>query len=252
MTEKRPDTPQTGLNSSSRHLLQVRNLDAGYGMVQVLFDISVHMDEGEFVVLIGPNGSGKSTLMKAMIGVIRPSSGQVLFQGEEITGRSPADVLDLGIGYVPQIENVFPDLTVRENLVMGGYTVGGDLRGPIQSVCELFPKLSNLMSQQAGDLSGGERQMVAMARAMMVDPDVLILDEPTAGLQPSLVSDVLDRVLRLNREQGITILMGTQTNEAIPRADRGILLRAGEVVRAETTDRLMESQDVQKLYFGGE
>lgn len=232
-------------------LLDMVNIDAGYGMVQVLYDVSLHLDPGEYVCLIGPNGSGKTTVMRTIVGIVNPSRGRVVFRGEDITGEEPADVLDRGISYVPQEENVFPDLTVRENLMVGGYTYRGDRDRRKQHIYGIFPRVQDVLDQEAGSLSGGEQKMVAVARALMVDPEFLILDEPTAGLQPSLVSDVLDMVDRLNREEGITILIGTQVREAIPRTQRGYLLRAGEVYLAEETRQLIERNEIQELYFGG-
>ncbi len=247
--DEAPD--ENNSTSTDGAMLNVDNITSGYGTVDVLFDASIHVNEGEFVVVIGPNGAGKTTLMRSIVGVIRPSKGTVTFEGEDITGSRPEGVLARGISYIPQEDKIFPDISVIDNLRMGGYTYQGDLDERLQAVYDLFPVLKDRLDQEAGSLSGGQRQMVAIARGLMVDPNFLILDEPTSGLQPSLVTDVLDRVKKLQEEGNITILQVAQTEEAIPRADRGYLMRAGEVLLGDTTDKLLDREEVMSLYFGG-
>lgn len=255
--EAQPDTDADTVGVESEQsaigeaMLSVEEVTSGYGTVEVLFDASIVVRKGEFVVIIGPNGAGKTTLMRSITGVIEPSEGKVFFEGEDITGYRPEDVLERGISYIPQEGKIFPDISVIDNLRMGGYTYRGDLKKRLEDIFNLFPVLEDRLEQEAGSLSGGQRQMVAIARGLMIDPDFLILDEPTSGLQPSLVSDVLDRIQRLQEEGNITILQVAQTDEAIPRADRGYLLRAGEVLLEDTTDELLDREQVMNLYFGG-
>ncbi len=256
MEQKAQNTPEKNEesgpeNATERTMLNVEGITSGYGNIEVLFDASIEVKNGEFVVIIGPNGAGKTTLMRSIVGVIEPSKGKVFFEGEEITGLLPEEALEKGISYVPQEGKIFPDISVIDNLRMGGYTYRGDLDERLAEVYDLFPVLEERLDQDAGSLSGGQRQMVAIARGLMIDPDFLILDEPTSGLQPSLVTDVLDRVQKLQEEGDITILQVAQTEEAIPRADRGYLLRAGEVLLGDTTDKLLDREEVMNLYFGG-
>lgn len=232
-------------------LLEAKNITAGYGMVDVLFDVSIKVHNKEFVVIIGPNGAGKTTLMRTISGLINPQKGQVIFNGENITGMSPSDILDRGISFVPQEDNIFSDLSVSENLEMGAYTYEGDIEERLERVYKLFPILKERSRQQAGNLSGGQRQMLAISRGIMIKPKLLILDEPTSGLQPSLVTDVLDSICELKEMADLTILLVAQTELAIPRADRGYLLRSGEILVEDNTDTLLENEKVNSLYFGG-
>lgn len=242
---------QNAENKTAKTMLNVEEVTSGYGNIEVLFDASIEVRNEEFVVIIGPNGAGKTTLMRSIVGVIEPSKGNVFFEGEEITGLKPEDALERGISYVPQEGKTFPDISVIDNLRMGGYAYKGDLDERLADVYSLFPVLEDRLDQEAGSLSGGQRQMVAIARGLMIDPDFLILDEPTSGLQPSLVTDVLDRIQQLQKEGDITVLQVAQAEEAIPRADRGYLLRAGEVLLGDTTDKLLDREEVMNLYFGG-
>ncbi len=232
-------------------LLQVKNITAGYGPVDVLFNVSIEVKKREFVVVIGPNGAGKTSLLRTIAGIIQPVTGAVIFNNQDITAREPSDILEKGISYVPQEDNIFSALSVLENLEMGAYTYQGNFEERLEMVFNLFPILKERLKQRAGNLSGGQRQMLAISRGIMVDPSLLILDEPTSGLQPSLVTDVLESIVKLKSEADLTILMVAQTEKAIPEADRGYLLRSGEVLVDDSTDTLLENEEVMSLYFGG-
>ncbi|MDH3225571.1 MAG: ABC transporter ATP-binding protein [Thermoleophilia bacterium] len=234
-------------------VLRAEDLVGGYvPEVDILNGCSVHVDEGELVVVIGPNGAGKSTLAKAVFGLVDVRSGRVLLHGEEITGDSPHQVTRKGMGYVPQRENVFPSLTVNENLEMG--FLAGDskhLDSQAEAMFALFPRLGERRRQRAGGLSGGERQMLAMARSLMSEPSVILLDEPSAGLAPQAVADVFRTVLDVN-ESGVTVLMIEQNAQrALTIADRGYVLEGG-VNRFEGPGRaLLDDPEVARLYLGG-
>jgi ABC-type branched-subunit amino acid transport system ATPase component len=232
-------------------LLEVESVTAGYGDIDVLFDASMQVNQGEFVVLIGPNGAGKTTLIRSIDGVIEPKEGKVTFAGDDVTYETPADMLERGISTVPQEGNIFTDMSVKDNLMMGAYTYEGKVENRLEMVYDLFPILKERSDQEAGTMSGGQRQMLAISRGTMVDPDVLVLDEPTAGLQPNLVTDVLDAISRLKEEENLTILLVAQTEQAIPMADWGYLLRSGEILVDDSADNLLDNELVSDLYFGG-
>ncbi len=231
-------------------LLNVNNLSAGYGEVDVLHEISLELDEGELVATIGPNGAGKSTLLRSISGVITPDEGTLKLEKQDITDSEPEDTIRMGMSYVPQDDNIFPSLTVRENLEMGAFTLEGDFEGRIDEICTIFPQLRERMGQKAGTMSGGQQQMVAVGRGLLIEPKVLLLDEPTAGLQPSLVNMMLGKVEEIN-ERGVTVLLVAQTIDALRLASRAYLLSAGEMVLSGDTEELLDNERVQDLYFGG-
>jgi len=231
-------------------LLNVNNLSAGYGEVDVLHGISLDIDEGELVATIGPNGAGKSTLLRSISGVIKPDEGRLELGGTDITGSEPEDTIRMGMSYVPQDENIFPSLTVRENLEMGAFTLEGDFQDRIDEICTIFPQLRERMGQKAGTMSGGQQQMVAVGRGLLIKPKLLLLDEPTAGLQPSLVKMMLSKVEEIN-DRGVTVLLVAQTIDALRLANRAYLLSAGEMVLSGETEELLDTDRVQDLYFGG-
>lgn len=231
-------------------LLSVNDLSAGYGEVDVLHGISLEMDEGELVATIGPNGAGKSTLLRSISGVIAPDGGKLELEGKDITGTKPEDTIRMGMSYVPQDDNIFPSLTVRENLEMGAFTLEGDFEDRIDEICTIFPQLRERMGQKAGTMSGGQQQMVAVGRGLLIRPKLLLLDEPTAGLQPSLVKMMLNKVEEIN-ERGVTVLLVAQTIDALRLASRAYLLSAGEMVLSGETEELLDTDRVQDLYFGG-
>lgn len=231
-------------------LLSVNDLSAGYGEVDVLHGISLEIDEGELVATIGPNGAGKTTLLRSISGVIHPDGGSLELNGKNITGTVPENTIRMGMSYVPQDDNIFPSLTVRENLEMGAFTLEGDFEDRIDEICSIFPQLRERMGQKAGTMSGGQQQMVAVGRGLLIRPKLLLLDEPTAGLQPSLVKMMLDKVEEIN-DRGVTVLLVAQTIDALRLASRAYLLSAGEMVLSGKTDELMDTDRVQDLYFGG-
>ncbi len=231
-------------------LLNVNDLSAGYGEVDVLHEVSIEIDEGELVSTIGPNGAGKTTLLRSISGVLTPDEGNLELDGKDITGSNPEDTIRLGMSYVPQDDNIFPSLTVRENLEMGAFTLEGDFEDRIDEICDIFPQLRERMGQKAGTMSGGQQQMVAVGRGLLIRPKLLLLDEPTAGLQPSLVKMMLSKVEEIN-ELGVTVLLVAQTIDALRLASRAYLLSAGEMVLSGDTEELLDTERVQNLYFGG-
>lgn len=232
-------------------LLKAENITAGYGEMDILHEVGIELRKGEIVALIGPNGAGKSTLMKTIFGLLRPRKGKITFEGQDITGRAPDQVVRLGICYVPQTDNVFPSLTVKENLEMGAFILNEDLSGRIERVYRVFPDLKRFHNKKAGSLSGGQRQMLAMGRALMLDPKVLLLDEPSAGLAPKLVELIFEKILDIN-ETGVSILMVEQNaKQALKMADRGYVLATGRNRFEGTGEELLSDPQVAKLYLGG-
>lgn len=219
--------------------------------MDILHDVSMTLDEGEIVSLIGPNGAGKSTLMKAVFGLIKPRLGEIAFEDQDCTGWEPDKIVKLGMCYVPQTENVFPSLTVRENMEMGAFTRSDDYVPRMNEIFELFPDLRQFRNKKAGDLSGGQRQMVAMGRALMLDPKLLMLDEPSAGLSPLLVEMIFERVIEVNRA-GVTILMVEQNaKQALSLSDRGYVLATGRNQIEGAGSELLNDPEVARLYLGG-
>lgn len=232
-------------------LLTVKTITAGYGVQDVLFDVSVEVDHGEVVAIIGPNGAGKTTLLRAVVGIIKPKTGDITFKDRSIVGMEPEHVVRMGLGWVPQEENIFPSMTVAENLEMGAYILEGDLRERFDEVSAIFPALGERMGQPAGRLSGGQRQMLAVARGLMLRPDLLLLDEPTAGLAPNLVRMMLGKIKEVTNRLKRAVLLVTQTIDALRLCQRGYLLSAGEIKYVNSTDELLRNQEVRDLYFGG-
>jgi len=232
-------------------MLAVEGVSGGYGDVNILEDVDLHVAAGELVVIVGPNGAGKSTLMKAAFGLVRVSAGRIRLQGDDITNISPDRLARRGMSYVPQEANVFPTLSVQENLEIGGYARVEDGRRQMQHIFELFPKLAERRKQPAGVMSGGERQMVAMGRALMIEPRLLMLDEPTAGLAPAYVSQVFDWIRAINGE-GISILMVEQNaKQALAIADRGYVLATGRNRHHDTGANLLADPEVADMFLGG-
>jgi branched-chain amino acid transport system ATP-binding protein len=230
-------------------VLAVRKLSAGYGGLPIVQDVEVVAKKGEVTVIVGLNGAGKSTLLKAIAGVLKPSAGQVLLDGVDLTGKAPEEILRKGISYVPQVENVFPSLSVRENLEMGGYILrSGAVRRKIEEVCELFPDLKRALKRTASTLSGGQRHMLAVARGLMVTPVVLLLDEPTAGLAPQVEATVWDSILAV-RATGVALLVVDQNvRRALSHADWGFVMSLGRNFSAGTGQELLHSEEIGGLY----
>ncbi|WP_168011921.1 ABC transporter ATP-binding protein [Halomonas salinarum] len=239
------------MTASTTSLLDARDLYGGYGGADILKGTSLRAEADEIVVIVGPNGAGKSTAMKAIFGLLKIRQGQVLFHGEDITNAKPEQMVRRGIAYVPQEQNVFPSLTVQENLEMGGYLMRGDLGPRMERVYELFPKLAERRRQPAGLMSGGERQLVAMGRALMVDPKLLMLDEPTAGLSPKLIDETFERIKEINA-QGIGVLMVEQNaKQALAIASRGYVLATGANRHEDTGPNLLANPEVAEMFLGG-
>jgi ABC-type branched-subunit amino acid transport system ATPase component len=232
-------------------LLDVTDLDAGYGELQVLQGVDVHVAEGEYVALVGPNGAGKSTAMKTIVGIATYMGGQISFDGEDIAGQKPTGIVERGIGYVPQTANVFPSLTVEENLQIGGYQLGELPTERKSAVIEQFPILGERLDQRAGNLSGGQQQMLAMARALIPEPRLLLLDEPSAGLAPDLVEEMFDHIDRIN-DRGVTVLIVEQNAKtALRRCDRGYVLAQGENRYTDEGEALLNDPEVRRQFLGG-
>lgn len=233
-------------------LLRLSNLHAGYGAASVLFGISLEVNDGEVVCLLGRNGAGKSTTIKSIAGLLPPTSGGIFLSGKDISRSSPMDIVADGIAVVPEGRRVFPTLTVQENLLIGAYArrKGVTPRESLDEVHELFPRLAERRTQLAGTLSGGEQQMLAMGRAMMARPRVLLLDEPSMGLAPLLIELIFETINQL-ATQGMTILLIEQNAAAaLDVADRGYVIERGRVVHAGSAAELQQSADVRSTYLG--
>jgi branched-chain amino acid transport system ATP-binding protein len=238
-------------DSPTANVIEVEHLVAGYTTdVNILNGCDLTLSPGEFVGIIGPNGAGKSTLLKAILGQVGIRSGSVRLNGDDITGRKAHELVKRGVGFVPQTRNVFPSLTVRENLEMGCYLYPSTFKRRFDYVCGLFPKLAERASQSAGALSGGERQMVAMGRALMLDPTVLLLDEPSAGLSPRLQDEVFLRCQTIN-EEGVAILMVEQNaRRCLQVCDRAYVLDQGHNAYTGIGRELLADPNVIGLYLG--
>ena len=232
-------------------LLSVRNLDAGYGDLQILTDIDLDVRDGEYVTIVGPNGAGKSTAMKSVFGLTNRMAGTVTFDGTEITTTEPEDVIHLGLGYVPQNGNIFTSLSVQENLEMGAYILDDVPEGALEAVYDRFPILRERMEQEAGKMSGGQRQMLAMGRALMLDPDLLLLDEPSAGLAPDLVDDMFDRIDAINDDGTAVLMVEQNAKEALRRCDRGYVLVDGQNRYEDAGEALLNDEQVRRDCLGG-
>ena len=236
---------------SGRPVLELSNVDGGYGEVQVLEDLSLHLEAGEIVCLIGPNGAGKSTVLKAVFGLLTPWTGAVRYHGDDIGGMAPEDIVREGIGYVPQTDNVFGSLTIDGNLRMGGVAREDGLQAAIADLYDRFPVLDEKRSAKARTLSGGQRQMLAFARALVVEPAVLLIDEPSAGLAPAAAETAFERVERVN-ETGTAVLMVEQNARAgLAVSDRGYVLDQGQVRHEGAADSLLDDPEVAEFYLGG-
>lgn len=227
------------------------NMIGGYGSTNILNDCTISVKKGEIAVVVGPNGAGKSTAMKAIFGMVNLKEGQIKIDGENVTKLAPQERVLKGMGFVPQSNNVFTTMTVEENLEMGGYIRRDDLDETISQVYELFPVLKEKRFQPAGELSGGQRQQVAVGRALMTNPRVLMLDEPTAGVSPIVMDELFDKVIEI-AETGVAILMVEQNaRQALEIADKGFVLVQGENKYTDTGKALLENDDVRKAFLGG-
>ena len=253
MTDEATDTPRAAPVRDSPPLLVAERLTAGYGRFDILHDVSLTVRVHEIVSIIGPNGAGKSTAFKTVVGFLTPRAGRVLFNGEEITGLSPDRVLRRGLAYVPQGRIVFPQMTVLENLQMGAYIERERARvsAALERVYALFPILHERRAQRAGTMSGGEQQMVAIARALMTTPRLIMLDEPSLGLSPKFVTLIFDKLVEM-REAGYTLMLVEQNAaRALAVADRGYVLELGRNRFEGAGAQLLADPEVKRLYLGG-
>ena len=234
-------------------VLEIRNVECFYGPIMAIRGVSIEVPKGKIVTILGANGAGKTTLMKTISGVMDPEKGEVLLEGRKISGLEPDQVVRAGVAHVPEGREVFPFLTVEENLRMGAYT-RSDADGiarDIEMVYGYFPILKQRRAQQAGTLSGGQQQMLAIGRGLMTRPKIMLLDEPSLGLSPILVKEIFSIITRLNREQGVTMVLVEQNaNVALKAAHYGYVLELGRVVMAGDAKKLLASQDIQEFYLG--
>lgn len=231
-------------------VLEVEDLHAGYGEVAVLHGVQTSIAAGEVLGVIGPNGAGKSTLAKAVVGLADVSAGRVRLKGRDLAGLRTHEVVAAGVGYVPQSRNVFPSMTVRENLEVGAYLRAEDVDGAIARVETLFPVLAERRTQKVGKMSGGERQMVAMGRALMLDPALLVLDEPSAGLAPRLQEVVFDRARDVARTGVAVLLVEQNAAKALKRCDRALVLDQGKNAFEGTGEEILAHPEIGRLYLG--
>jgi len=232
-------------------VLEAREVVSGYGEVEILHDVSIKVEEGEIVTIIGPNGAGKSTLLKTVFGLLPCRRGKVFFAGADVTGQPPQVMVRKGMCYVPQSDNIFPTLTVQENLEMGAFIRRDDYRSKIEEVLALFPDIMERRSTRAGKLSGGQRQMLALARALVLEPSILLLDEPSASLAPNMVELVFAKIRDINRS-GVAIVMVEQNaRESLKLSHRGYVLAMGQNRLEGSGESLLESEEVGRTYLGG-
>jgi len=234
-------------------ILTTQDVHAGYGDIRVLEGVDIEVNKGEIVCLIGPNGAGKSTVFRCIYGLIRPWQGDIRFGDRSITAATQRELIDAGISYFMQRDSVFPDMTVRENLEMGAYTASDevDIDARIGEMSDMFPILDARASTKAKALSGGERQMLEFARGMMLDPELLLIDEPTAGLAPKIIDEVFDVIERINRE-GVTILMIEQNvKTALQYADRAYVLENGQTKFQGEAATILDEPEIREAYLGG-
>jgi branched-chain amino acid transport system ATP-binding protein len=231
--------------------LEARGMTGGYGAADILHDLTITVARGEIAVIVGPNGAGKSTAMKAVFGMLPLRAGTVKLDGRDITRLTPQDRVAAGMGFVPQVRNIFPTMSVQENLEMGGFLRPDDITDTIAQVYDLFPILKDKRHQHAGELSGGQRQQVAVGRALMTHPRLLMLDEPTAGVSPIVMDELFDRIIEVART-GISILMVEQNaRQALEIADTGYVLVQGRNRYTDTGAALLADPEVRRSFLGG-
>jgi branched-chain amino acid transport system ATP-binding protein len=232
-------------------LLRLRGVTTYYGEIRILEDVSLEVGPGELVCLLGGNASGKSTTLKTILGLVQPRSGTVEFDGQDVTRLTTSRRIGLGMAIVPENRRLFAPLTVEENLELGAYLRNGGVDQARENVFELFPRLRERRTQAAGTLSGGEQQMVAMGRALMSEPRLLLMDEPSMGLAPSLVRQNFEIIRRINRSGVAVLVVEQNANISLRIADRGYVLQTGSIVLADSASALLESEDLKRAYLGG-
>ena len=234
-------------------MLELKHIDAFYGNIQALRDVNIHIGEGEIITLIGANGAGKTTTLMTICGVVPPRNGEVLFQGQSLSGVSPDKVVARGVCQVPEGRLIFPDLTVQENLDMGAFLRSDKdgIKTDLDQVFGLFPILLERRGQLGGTLSGGEQQMLAISRALMARPKLLLLDEPSLGLAPLIIRQIFDIIKKINRESNTTIFLVEQNaNQALKVAHRGYVMENGRITLEDSCDKLLANDEVKKAYLG--
>ena len=246
-------TPAVGAGGEAEAVLRLRNVEAAYGPIKAIRGVSLQIRSGEIATVLGSNGAGKTTILKSISGIIDPTRGSIEFQGQAITALDPSLIVQRGLVHVPEGREVFPLLSVHENLLMGAYTrrdrdgVARDL----ETVYRYFPVLKERSRQGAGLLSGGQQQMLAISRALMAEPSLILLDEPSLGLSPKLTKEIFEIVVRINRERGTTMLVVEQNAiMALNAADYGFVLENGRIVMEDTCERLREKEDIKEFYLG--
>ena len=248
-------TPATSpaANAADQPLLRLQNVESAYGPIKAIRGVSLQVRRGEIAAVLGSNGAGKTTILKTISGIIDPRKGSIEFQGADITANDPAAIVRRGLMHVPEGREVFPLLSVRDNLLMGAYTRADKdaVARDIETVFGYFPILKERAAQDAGLLSGGQQQMLAISRALMANPELILLDEPSLGLSPKLTKEIFEIVVRINRERGTTILLVEQNaNMALNAADYGYVLENGRIVMEDTCERLREKEDIKEFYLG--
>lgn len=239
--------------SGSSNVLEVKNVETFYGPIMAIRGVSLEVPKGKIVTILGANGAGKTTLLKTVSGVMDPEKGQVVLDGKEIQGRDPDHIVRAGVAHVPEGREVFPFLSVAENLIMGAYTRTDreNIAADMEMVFSYFPILKDRRDQQAGTMSGGQQQMLAIGRGLMTKPKVMLLDEPSLGLSPLLVQEIFAIIKRLNEEQGVTMMLVEQNaNVALKAAHYGYVLEIGRIVMAGEAQKLLASEDIQEFYLG--
>lgn len=235
-------------------VLQLKNVNSGYGTRQILYDLSMNVKKGSITVIIGPNGAGKTTLLRTIMGLIDIYSGEILFEGKNIVGMPTNKIVRLGVSYIPQRNNIFEELTVRENLLMGGYLLKKDEReARMEEVLELFPVLGrkDYINRKASRLSGGERRMLALAKGLMKKPKLILLDEPTEGLMPKLTMEVYDKIKEIHQETGAQIIMTEEKAQfALELGDDAFLLVSGQIQDHRSAKEMLNDPDLREKYFG--
>lgn len=232
-------------------VLEIEGLNAGYGDLQILSNVDMTVGDGEYVTIVGPNGAGKSTAMKSVLGLTTYMDGSITLNGESIEGMDTNAVIERGVSYVPQSDNLFPSMTVRENLLMGAFSLPEVPQDRLEEILDRFPILKERQRQRAGTMSGGQQQMLAMGSALMVDPDILLLDEPSAGLAPDLVEDMFDRIDEINAAGTAVLMVEQNAKKALRRCDRGYVLVNGENAYEGPGDELLHDQEVRERFLGG-
>jgi ABC-type branched-subunit amino acid transport system ATPase component len=238
--------------SKNKTSLEAKNISAGYGEQIIIRNIDLDLHESSITTIIGPNGCGKSTFLKSISGIINPVEGEVSIYGSNVTDLNTFELSKKGLGYVPQSENIFPSLSVEDNLKMGGYILSNDdYKKNLEYVLEMFPVLKDKLSDSSSNLSGGQRQMLALSRALMLDPKIIMLDEPTAGLSPIIVDEVLENIISLKKSNLSVLLVEQNAKKALKISDFGAVFSFGKKVIEDEASRILSDKEISKLYLGG-